>query len=412
MRKRRVLMLFLTTLCLLCFYLLSLLYVDIETDNSKSDFILERDINRNLYVDSPIERDPMCKPQDNFTFIKCMKCGTETLGTVFRRYGFVRNLTFVLPVEKRLYLGWPYQMETYDYRPSKLGFNILVEHAIYNNTIMRKIMPSDNKFITMIREPFNHFVSTFYYFRIHNITKMTSKEPITEYLHNIDKYETIYKSHQASKTRYCIPDGFSITKNLLSHCLGFPLGFPDGQQNIASDPQAVAEYITKLEKEFSLVMIMDYYDESLILLKQEFCWSFKDILYWTQNKGSYGNVQLLKTPENLHLHKEYDFLDYQLFDHFNKTFWRKVEEYPGNFVDEVRMFQQIKLDITRFCFTNDVYSTKVFEVTNNLYTDDFEFEAKECPSLRYYLLEKLRDINDKYVGKNGVKVSKLSKALC
>nr|KAG5712830.1 hypothetical protein BaRGS_007427 [Batillaria attramentaria] len=42
-----------------------------------------------------------CKPRKNFAFIKCMKCATETLGGVLRRYSYVHNLSVVLPVKTR-----------------------------------------------------------------------------------------------------------------------------------------------------------------------------------------------------------------------------------------------------------------------------------------------------------------------
>lgn len=47
---------------------------------------------------------------------------------------------------------------------------------------------------------------------------------------------------------------------------------------------AVKNYIKFLNKEFDLVMIMDYFDESLVLLKRLLCWEIDDILYVKLNE--------------------------------------------------------------------------------------------------------------------------------
>jgi hypothetical protein len=48
-----------------------------------------------------------------------MKCATETMGTIIRRFGYKRALNFVLSVKNNIYLGWPYIMMKTDHRPSK-----------------------------------------------------------------------------------------------------------------------------------------------------------------------------------------------------------------------------------------------------------------------------------------------------
>jgi hypothetical protein len=65
-----------------------------------------------------------------------------------------------------------------------------------------------------------------------------------------------------------ILDGFSVTKNLMAQCLGMPLGFPYGRADISNNLHAVQDYIQNLDEEFSLVMIVEYFHESLILFKR------------------------------------------------------------------------------------------------------------------------------------------------
>ncbi|ESP02828.1 hypothetical protein LOTGIDRAFT_84047, partial [Lottia gigantea] len=238
-------------------------------------------------------------PQNNIVFIKCMKCGTETLASILRRYGYERNLSFVLPINKRIYIGWPYQISKFDYRPVIKDFNMLVEHAIYNKTTLQKIMPFNTKYISIIREPFSRFVSSFYYFNIQKVTNITSTNPISEYLNNIDKYEIKYKSNNAK--------------------------FLD----LSLDHKAVDKFIDQIDSDFELVLIMDYYDESLVLLKRLLCWKLQDIVYLRTNNGKYGGskrIEFHRTPTNLHLHQNHDFIDYKIFHHFNQTLWKKINQ--------------------------------------------------------------------------------------
>ena len=42
---------------------------------------------------------------------------------------------------------------------------------------------------------------------------------------------------------------------------------------------SVDEWIEQMDNEFSLILITDFMDESLVLLKQLMCWETKDIIY-------------------------------------------------------------------------------------------------------------------------------------
>ncbi|XP_066270853.1 galactosylceramide sulfotransferase-like, partial [Branchiostoma lanceolatum] len=57
-------------------------------------------------------------------------------------------------------------------------------------------------------------------------------------------------------------------------------------------------FLTDLEREFTTVMILEYFDESLVLLRRLMCWQIKDILYD-------------KTPKKL---QSYSYKDYKPSD--------------------------------------------------------------------------------------------------
>lgn len=309
----------------------------------------------------------------NFVFIKCMKCATQTVANALRRFAFTRRLNVLLPRDNNIYLGWPYLMDKVDYRPSDKKFNCLMEHAIYSRNIMKPLFPSDTKYITIIREPWSHFQSTFYYFKVHVITDMNNAlDPLVEYLKQIRKYEAIYKHHNSYPYRYCIPDGFSVTKNLLSHCLGMPLGFPENRTDISHNEASVYSYLKQLDGEFGLVMIMEYFDESMVFLKKLMRWSFKDIVYEKVNVGNYSTEPY---PDYIKdIHKKWSSVDYLLYDHFRKKMELKIRNGGMEFQNELRQFKKILREVNRFCKSVKQSS----RLTTKLTLREFTFSGHEC----------------------------------
>ena len=334
-------------------------------------------------------RGKVCREQRHFVFIKTMKCATQTVVQIMRRFGYIRELNFVMPRKENIYFGWPFIFEEGDYRPSKKPFNALVEHAIYNKDMMTKLMPNNTVYITILREPWSHFRSTFNYFNLAEIAKVTGRDKITEYLKNIEVYESLYKSHEGSPKRYCIPDGFSVTKNLLSHCVGMPTGFPPGTKNITSDLNAVKKYIQSLDESFLLVMIMEYFHESLVMLKRLMCWSFKDIVYHIENLGNYTKDSR-PNEENVNIYKAWSKLDYMLYDHFNKSFWKLVRKQgKTDFIREVKEFTKVQNQVTKFC-SNIPSVDQNLVIRDTRYTEGFIVSPDFCILLGVDLLPYLR----------------------
>ncbi|XP_076098224.1 galactosylceramide sulfotransferase-like [Mytilus galloprovincialis] len=336
----------------------------------------------------------VCTEKRNFVFIKCMKCATETMATIIRRFGYKRVLNFVLPVKNNIYLGWPYIMEKSDYRPSKWPYNIIFEHSVYNSSVMSALMPNDTVYITSIREPWNRLVSSFQYFRIGDIAEVP-KNNFTEYVKNIEKYDKTFSDPKKHKFRGCIADNFSLVQNLQGHCLGMPLGFPKERMDISKNLTAIKEYINHIEKQFSLVMIVEYMYESLILLKRMMCWSLQDILHHSSNV--LGVKQTYAKGNNYNIYKNYSHIDFIIYDHFNATFWRKVKAQGQDFYDELDHFKLIQMLINQFCFVegNTKPNGKFLTIPKSRFNSEFNFTSDECGLMSRYLLIDLREQYDR-----------------
>ncbi|KAB0405320.1 hypothetical protein E2I00_010024, partial [Balaenoptera physalus] len=78
--------------------------------------------------------------------------------------------------------------------------------------------------------------------------------------------------------RYYDPHGYNA--HYLRNLLFFDLGYDSDL-----DPRSpqVQEHILEVERRFHLVLLQEYFDESLVLLKDLLCWELEDVLYFKLN---------------------------------------------------------------------------------------------------------------------------------
>ena len=308
------------------------------------------------YLDGRISKNlGPCREQRNIVYIKMFKCASETLVSVFNRFGYMRNLSFVLPVGKKIYLGWPYPIKEEDFRPRKTGystFNILTSHSVYNEEFFENLMPPDTVYITSVREPFSQFKSTFHYYEIQKIAGIPGPDPITTYLHNVDKYEAAYQSHSAQK-RFCVPDNFTMTRNLMSFSLGFPLGYPSGTEDISNNEAKINKHLEMISKRFKIVLIVEHFIESVVLMRRNLCWSVKDVLYYSRNVGNY-TYKAKVNQQNFKIYRDRSKIDFKIYDHFNKTLWKQISKRESDFFVEVNYLKDLLIQTFQFCNSKNI----------------------------------------------------------
>ena len=199
-----------------------------------------------------------------------------------------------------------------------------------------------SKYLTILRNPVDNFESVFNFAHLGKLFGLGDR---------MDSLETFLAKE--------IP--FNNSRNIMTYLARNPMMFDLGLsleyfQNLS----AVNEYIQFLDREFDLVMITDYFDESLVLMKRLLCWEIDDIVYVKLNerldkekaRGLSESVQ-----ENI---KRWNKADVLLFNHFNKTFWRKVKNEGPSFYEDLAVFRQRKDDIKRLCVTNKVRHQRAY----------------------------------------------------
>lgn len=338
-----------------------------RTDTIKEQWLMR---NENLSSESTITTSegtgPSLKePCQHIAFLKVHKAASSTTQNIFLRYGYSRGLTFVLSRPGEYY--YPNIISIYTSvnenntlpPPENKTFDILCCHVIYNREALEKIMPKDTVYIGIIREPSEHIRSVIQYFKPKEIYQQFngSTDPISDFFKNPGDI-TLQKP-------------FSFLNNRMAYEYNFPkhLFFSKNRDEIN-------EYLSKLASEFKLVIVVEYFDESIVLMRRILNWSMKDILYTIMNE--YPGNQIKISLENKQRHRQWAVLDYALYDFFFKRLWDQIRQEGKDFVEELNFFKTLRDEVTNFCSDfNEPYITD-FKVPKSKWSDEFIVNVLDC----------------------------------
>lgn len=217
---------------------------------------------------------------------------------------------------------------------------VLCNHARYNRPTMQLIMRKGAKYITILRNPLNQYESMFNYMKFNSFLQLNeSKNPLGDFVKNPVPY--LYKM---KKKFHGIPESMNLVKNPMFFDLGM---YPPAYDNLTR----VKEEISKINRDFELVMIMEYFDESLIILKKALCWQLEDILYvkFNQRKRLHKIHLSNITKKNI---LKWNKADVMLYEFFNKSLWKKIKEYGPSFWKDLDEFRNLNSKIERLCVEN------------------------------------------------------------
>ena len=345
-------------------------------------------------------RPPCIEERKNFVYIKTHKTGSETVSAVFRRFGYARNLSFVLPIGDKLLLGWPWPLEPWMYRPSKTsGFNILCEHVIFHEDIIPAMMPSDTVYTTTLREPFGHLRSAFNYFGLGKVMGDNITDKMSAFLKSPQKWDDAYTRRFIVRRPLppgaCIPSNVSVVKNAQASDLGFPVGFPPTPKyrDQTDNETFIQEWIDSIDRRFELVMITEYLFESLVLWRRLMCWTMKDIVFYSINISRYklGNLTY-SDPALMENFREWSNLEFRLYDHFNHSLWQKIAQEGPDFWEEVEIFKDILGQVRSFCSSLPLgkVSNQLW-ITSSKWNQQLLYTRRDCGIFQRRLYNELKE---------------------
>ncbi|XP_065667278.1 galactose-3-O-sulfotransferase 2 isoform X1 [Hydra vulgaris] len=271
-----------------------------------------------------------CIPKKNVVFLKTHKTGGSTITNILNRFGESRRLTFILPKLGENRLDWPWFFRKDSFYPLNGSTpNILNNHARYNPDVMQEIMPNDTIYITIVRNPITQFESSFSYMTFDKILGMqNSTDPLEEFFKNPEQVLVNYVLTQDLRIN---SDRLKLIRNGMFYDLGLESKDFKNQKKIRSS-------IEKLDSQFDLVMITEYFEESLVLLKRLMCWEIDDVVFFRLKQRS---TELKRTISKSLQKKimQWSQADVQLYKHFNRTFWTALKNIGKDFWDEVNLLK-------------------------------------------------------------------------
>lgn len=303
-----------------------------------------------------------CQEKTNVAFLKVHKAGSSTVLNILQRFGEKRQLTFALPKSGN-YLGWgkTIQEEALLKPPRGKSYNVLMHHVVYNRQAFRKIMPNDTVYIAIVREPLELLDSAIRYLQHRASFKYLSDIPE-------DKVESFLSSPTKYETPAKVADSFTNNR------MAFDFGLAEEHLH---DAKFARDYIETLKEDFSLVLVLEYLDESLVLLKRMLCWKTEDILYMPANvnlnrKRKYFSQEVRQN------HQDWSIADNLVYDAFYKQFWNQLLQLNVDFFEEVKVFKHILQYVHEFCAHVDDNSAPYLLVNKTNFNEAFKIDLEDC----------------------------------
>ncbi|XP_056612096.1 galactose-3-O-sulfotransferase 2 [Triplophysa dalaica] len=286
---------------------------------------LKRPANLNGTAKRPGPTGAECQPKKHIVFLKTHKTASSTILNILYRYGDSHNLTFALPLNMQSQLFYPAFFATHfveGVRTRALKeFHILCNHMRFNSQEVRKLMPEDTFYFSILRDPTAMMESLFVYYK--SIPAFRLVKSLEEFLNQGVRY------FNAS-----VPSN-QYARNILTFDFGLNNTAPEKETEL---DRRSAEVIAAVERDFSLILISEYFDESMILLQHALCWTLDDILSFRLNSRSKRSRRPLN-PETAERVKLWNSLDWRLYQHFNATFWKRIDSTLGR----TKLQQEVEL---------------------------------------------------------------------
>ncbi|KAI8517050.1 hypothetical protein Bbelb_056310 [Branchiostoma belcheri] len=247
-----------------------------------------------------------CKvPVTNVMFIKAEDTVSEGTARILLRFAYNHHMAICHQTGADNFLLTHSRIDASDCQQNEGKSNTLFMY--------QPVLPG-TKYIGIISEPVTSFLLRF--FDKHNLKVLgleNHPNPLGAYLDNPEINE------RSSAKR--APQRYVGQRNKQALQLGFP---PDLDKT--SDTDIMDTAIKQLNERYTFVIISEYYEESLVMLRRKLCLDMYDILH-SINKNPKKYIPF--TEKQLENHRRINTIDYRMYDFFNKTFWRSVQEEEG-----------------------------------------------------------------------------------
>ena len=267
---------------------------------------------------------------------------------ILHRYGDKNDLVFALPRDGQFRLNWPWSMRNDSfYLPKGVQPNIICHHGRYDRETLGRIMPRDTVYVTILRHPEKQYESTFNYMGFDKLLGIHDQtHPLSKFLEKPEKFLVNYLLSEDLRVN-------SDRLKLIQNGMAFDLGLNSTNFNESVE---IKRFLKKLKSELDLVLIAEFFDESLVLLKDLLCWPLEDLVYFKLNvRKRQGNTNFsTKTVRNMERWNTVDFLLYRQFlDILKKKIATKTLSKDGSrFQEEIKRLRVANMRMRELCLRN------------------------------------------------------------
>ncbi|XP_075794477.1 galactose-3-O-sulfotransferase 2-like [Pelodiscus sinensis] len=250
------------------------------------------------------------------------------------RFGETHNLTFALPARGASQLGYPHYfraefVEGFGAPGHAPHFDIMCHHLRFLRAQVQRVMPNSTFYFSILRNPVHLMESSFSYYK--DTSPFARARSLEEFLSQPERF---YRPLE--------PDSH-YAKNLMAFDFGF-------NHNGAVSAQHSQQMLRHLEQAFDLLLLSEYFDESMVLLKEALCWDLDSVVAFPLNSREGGTRSPLSesTAEKI---KSWNSLDWAIYSHVNRTFWQRVEGGLGRerMQREVRALRARRAQLAKAC---------------------------------------------------------------
>lgn len=144
------------------------------------------------------------------------------------------------------------------------------------------------------------------------------------------------------------PNGGRVfARNHMTYDLGF--------DHLSESDLDAEEAIKSMESRYELVMISDYFSESIVLLKHALCWNWEDVAFFVSNARAHKEVPDEELSRKI---EEWNHFDFKLFNHFNDTLWQKIQKLE-TFEEDKKTLAGILEKFKKRCLDSEIICKKV-----------------------------------------------------
>lgn len=281
------------------------------------------------------------KPIENIVFLYTTETGSSKIQNIFFRYGIKHNLLFALPKENS-YFGADYgsflrilnviprpRLQLVNGAITRRDYNLLVHPTRYERFVLRILMPPNSIYVTILRHPVDVFESAYY----------SKHQEMDEFYLNLETYVNYAEKYNNSWNNMTELRKFKRNQLLFD----FGLDTTNSENLIL-----IEKKLKEIDGDFKLVMIAEYFDESLVLLRDILHWGTDDIVTLDVIAQRRQHIALSNsTRAKIALWNSGDMLFY---NHFKSNFLTRLQDYGMEKMNqEVKYLRQRRKELNDYC---------------------------------------------------------------